>query len=91
MQDEFRRLADQYTKPLDEVFHGWVVMLNNRLWVSSSGQIFHPTRELAVKRFYNEFHWKVRRMVWNMYGNTQEYRKAWFDFKRINNFEVKYI
>ena len=49
-----KELADSHTKSLDQVFHGYVVLLNNRVWVTDIGIIFHPSREIAIRRFYNE-------------------------------------
>jgi hypothetical protein len=93
MDNQFLRdIADIYTKSPDEAFHGYVIMLNNRIWVSDGGLIFHPSRETAIRRFYNEMSWKVRRRVYHISASSNNnYRQAWFRFKKENNFEVKYI
>lgn len=88
-----KELADSHTKSLDQVFHGYVVLLNNRVWVTDIGIIFHPSREIAIRRFYNEMHWRVRRQIYIRYGTceVQRYKNSWNRFKKENNFEVKYI
>lgn len=93
MDNQFLKdIADMYTKSPEEAFHGYVIMLNNRIWVSDMGLIFHPSREVAIRRFYNEMSWKIRRRVYRIHDRDNvNTRQAWFRFKKENNFEVKYI
>lgn len=91
---ELKRIADAFTVPVNDAFHGWIITLNGRIWKTWDGKIFHESREKAVRRFYNEMRWRVRRELRNSFGRSNDSinnTSLWFQFKKINNFEVKEI
>lgn len=55
--------SDSILEPNEE---RWVITVCGRL-VSIGGKVFYGTREQAVKAFYNTFHWRARRDLWQVH------------------------
>lgn len=47
--------------PLDTGFHGWIVVLDNRIFTTRAGKFIFPSREKAVKAFHDRMVWTVAR------------------------------
>lgn len=50
----------QYTKPIEEIIHGWIIFIDGQIWKSPhTGNFIFNSRESAVSAFYNCMRWKV--------------------------------
>ena len=90
-----QEIIDENTKPIEECLHGWIILIDGRIFKPKIGSFIFPTRKSAVRAFYNSMRWRVViRLGANdsgiMWNNSSSY---WARFKRTlgNRFEVKYI
>lgn len=90
--------------PLDTGFHGWVIILDNRIFTTRAGKFIFPSKGKAVKAFYNRMVWTVARhysffmergwsapnppWVGNYWSHSGEY---WKDFKNYLGDRLKFV
>lgn len=82
---------------INEAIHGFVVMLDNKIWKNRYGAFIFDSRQEANQAFYNGTRWQVTRIAsaaiygTNSHGWPQEYdrsRELWMEFKRAANFQI---
>ena len=80
------RIIQQYTVSPEVCLHGWIILIDNRIWINYYGCFLWETRNKAVKTFYNCMKWRASRIMreenheefnWSLY-NTH-----WKIFKEI--------
>ena len=49
----------QYTKPIEEALHGWIILIDGQVWKSPARGFIFNSRKQAVTAFYNGMRWKV--------------------------------
>lgn len=88
----------QYTKPIEEVLHGWIILINGQVWKSPSDtrNFIFDSREQAVTAFYNGMRWRVISIMGRAEGNDHYWRDSsmyWTQFKEAlkDRMEVRQI
>lgn len=88
----------QYTKPIEEVLHGWIILIDGQVWKSSSDtrSFIFDSREQAVTAFYNGMRWRVVSILGRMEGNSYYGRDRstyWARFKEAlkDRMEIRQI
>lgn len=81
----------------NDALHGFVVMLNNKIWKSRDGAFIFESRRRANQTFYNQERWYFTRTVstalygLNSYGMPEHYdhsTRLWNEFKSSVNFKI---
>lgn len=47
--------------PANEALHGWIILINDKVYRPRVGNFIYKTRQQAVKSLYNRLSWKVAR------------------------------
>lgn len=99
-QDNYRRavnrIIQQYTVSPEVCLHGWIILIDNRVWINTMGCFLWDTKDKAVKAFYNCMKWRASQIIreenheefhWSMY------HKHWKIFKKIlgDRLQIKQI
>ena len=74
----------QYTKPIEEVLHGWIILIDGQVWKPYVGSFIFNSREQAVTAFYNGMRWRVISTIGRAEGNEYYWRNSsmyWARFK----------
>lgn len=74
----------QYTKPIEEVLHGWIILIDGQVWKPHVGSFIFNSREQAVTAFYNVMRWRVISTMGRAEGNGYYWRNSsmyWARFK----------
>ena len=68
----------QYTKPIEEVLHGWIILIDGQVWKSPSDtrSFIFDSREQAVTSFYNGMSWRVVSTLGRLEGNSYYWRDS---------------
>lgn len=68
----------QYTKPIEEVLHGWIILIDGQVWKSPSDtrSFIFDSREQAVTAFYNGMRWRVVSTLGRAEGNNYYWRNS---------------
>lgn len=64
---------------LDDNNRGWCILVAGRV-ITINGRMLYPTREQAVKAFYNRFNWRVTSAMHN--ANSRGTSSWWRDRNR---------
>lgn len=90
------RIIQQYTVFPEACLHGWIILLDNRIWINTMGCFLWDTRDKAIKTFYNCMKWRVSQIMREenreeFYGST--YHTHWKIFKEIlgDKLQIKQI
>lgn len=80
------RIIQQYTVSPEVCLHGWIILIDNRIWINTMGCFLWDTRNKAVKAFYNCMKWKASRIMRE--ENHEEFNWSlcntrWKIFKKI--------
>ena len=57
------RIIQQYTVSPEVCLHGWIILIDNRIWINTMGCFLWDTRNKAVKAFYNCMKWRASRIM----------------------------
>ena len=90
------RIIQQYTVSPEVCLHGWIILLDNRIWINTTGCFLWDTRDKAIRAFYNCMKWRASRIMRE--ENHEEfsmflYRGHWKIFKEIlgDRLQIKQI
>ena len=90
------RIIQQYTVSPEVCLHGWIILIDNRIWINTMGCFLWDTRNKAVKAFYNCMKWRASRIMRE--ENHEEfnwslYETHWKKFKEIlgDRLQIKQI
>lgn len=90
------RIIQQYTVSLEVCLHGWIILIDNRIWINTTGCFLWDTRDKAIKAFYNCMKWRASRIMRE--ENHEEfymslYNTHWKIFKEIlgDRLQIKQI
>ena len=80
------RIIQQYTVSPEVCLHGWIILIDNRIWINTMGCFLWDTRDKAVKAFYNCMKWRASRIMRE--ENHEEFNWSlcntrWKIFKKI--------
>ena len=80
------RIIQQYTVSPEVCLHGWIILIDNRIWINTMGCFLWDTRNKAVKAFYNCMKWRASRIMRE--DNHEEFNWSlcntrWKIFKKI--------
>ena len=86
----------QYTKPIEEVLHGWIILIDGQVWKPHVGSFIFNSSEQAVTAFYNGMRWRVISTIGRAEGNEHYWRNSsmyWARFKEAlkGRMEIKQI
>lgn len=86
----------QYTKPIEEVLHGWIILIDGQVWKPHVGSFIFNSREQAVTAFYNGMRWRVISTMGRAEGNDYYWRNSsmyWARFKEAlkDRMEIRQI
>lgn len=86
----------QYTKPVEEVLHGWIILIDGQVWKLHVGSFLFNSRKQAVTSFYNCMRWRVISTMGQAEGNDHYWRDCsmyWARFKEAlrGRMEVRQI
>lgn len=86
----------QYTKPIEEVLHGWIILIDGQVWKPYAGSFIFNSRKQAVTAFYNGMRWRVISIMGRAEGNDYYWRNSsmyWARFKEAlkGRMEIRYI
>lgn len=86
----------QYTKPIEEVLHGWIILIDGQVWKPYVGSFIFNSRKQAVTTFYNMMRWRVISTIGRAEGNEYYWRNSsmyWARFKEAlkGRMEIKQI
>ena len=86
----------RYTKPIEEVLHGWIILIDGQVWKPYVGSFIFNSREQAVTAFYNGMRWRVISTIGRAEGNEHYWRNSsmyWARFKEAlkGRMEIKQI
>ena len=77
-----------------ELMHGYVVLLDNKIWRDSNGRFIFQDEDPANGSFYRD----MRSCIANQYrrdgADMSEYRdtrSSWLEFKRMAGFRIAHI
>lgn len=90
------RIIQQYTVSPEVCLHGWIILIDNRIWINTTGCFLWDTRDKAIRAFYNCMKWRASRIMRE--ENHEEfsmflYRGHWKIFKEIlgDRLQIKQI
>lgn len=90
------RIIQQYTVSPEVCLHGWIILIDNRIWINTMGCFLWDTRNKAVKAFYNCMKWRASRIMRE--ENHEEFNWSlcntrWKIFKKIlgDRLQIKQI
>lgn len=90
------RIIQQYTVSPEVCLHGWIILIDNRIWINTTGCFLWDTRDKAVRAFYNHMKWRASRIMRE--ENHEEfsmslYHNHWKIFKEIlgDRLQIKQI
>lgn len=79
----------------ENLFHGWIIIVNDKVWMNDNGVFLFDDRAKAMQAFYNCMKWKFRNQIYQYNrsnGTTlEENRFYWDSFKRAIGFSIKHI
>ena len=80
------RIIQQYSVSPEVCLHGWIILIDNRIWINTMGCFLWDTRNKAVKAFYNCMKWRASRIMRE--ENHEEFNWSlcntrWKIFKKI--------
>lgn len=52
-------LRNSVVDPRD-ILHGWIVLIDNKIFISNKGKFIFETREKAVRALYSTLSWRAR-------------------------------
>lgn len=86
----------QYTKPIEEVLHGWIILIDGQVWKSPSRGFIFNSRKQAVAAFYNGMRWRVTSSMGRAEGNDHYWSDTsmyWARFKEAlkDRMEIRQI
>ena len=97
-------MQDSGFVPVNELLHGWVIIIDDKIYKPRVGNFLHKTRQQAVKSLYNSLSWKVARhysylrergesisnppWIGNYWSQRGEY---WRDFKNYLGDRLKIV
>lgn len=86
----------QYTKLIEEVFHGWIILIDGQVWKSYAGNFIFNSRKQAVTAFYNGMRWRIVGSMGRAEGNNHYWRNSsmyWARFKETlkDRMEIRQI
>lgn len=82
----------QYTKPVEEVLHGWIILIDGQVWKSPTRSFIFDSRKQAVAAFYNGMRWRVIITIGRAEGNDHYWRNSsmyWTQFKEALKDRIK--
>lgn len=85
-----------YTKPIEEVLHGWIILIDGQVWKPRVGSFIFNSRKQAVTAFYNIMRWKVISTMGRAENNYNYWRTSsiyWAQFKETlkDRMEIRQI
>lgn len=86
----------QYTKPVEEVFHGWIILIDGQVWKSTTRSFIFDSKRQATAAFYNVMRWKVISTMGRAEGDDYYWNNGsryWARFKEAlkDRIEVRQI
>lgn len=90
-------ILSQYTEPIEEVLHGWIILIDGQVWKSPYTRSFiFNSRKQAVTTFYNGMRWKVVSSMERAEGNDHYWSDSsmyWARFKEAlkDRMEIRQI
>ena len=86
----------QYTKPIEAVLHGWIILIDGQVWKPRVGNFIFNSRKQAVTAFYNMMRWRVISSIGIAEGNIHYWRNSsmyWAQFKEAlkDRMEIRQI
>lgn len=89
-------IIHQYTKPIEEVLHGWIILIDGQVWKPHVGSFLFNSRKQAVTAFYNGMRWRVVSIMGRAEGNNHYWRDCsmyWTRFKEAlkDRMEIRQI
>lgn len=99
-QDNYKRavnrIIQQYTVSPEAYLHGWIILIDNRIWINTTGCFLWDTRDKAIRAFYNCMKWRASQIMRE--ENHEEfywsiYHTHWKIFKEIlgDRLQIKQI
>ena len=77
-------ILSQCTEPIEEVLHGWIILIDGQVWKSPARGFIFNSRKQAVTTFYNGMRWKVASSMGRAEGNDHYWSDTsmyWARFK----------
>lgn len=86
----------QYTKPIEEIIHGWIILIDGQVWRPRIGSFLFNSRKQAVSAFYNGMRGTVVYTMGRAEGNNYYWRNSsmyWARFKEAlkDRMEIRQI
>ena len=90
------RIIQQYTVSPEVCLHGWIILIDNRIWINTTGCFLWDTRDKAIRAFYNCMKWRASRIMRAENNETFSmslYHNHWKIFKEIlgDRLQIKQI
>ena len=90
------RIIQQYTVSPEVCLHGWIILIDNRIWINTTGCFLWDTRDKAIRAFYNHMKWRASRNMREENNETYSmslYHNHWKIFKEIlgDRLQIKQI
>ena len=90
------RIIQQYTVSPEVCLHGWIILIDNRIWINATGCFLCDTRDKAIRAFYNHMKWRASRIMRvenNETFSMSLYHNHWKIFKEIlgDRLQIKQI
>ena len=90
------RIIQQYTVSPEVCLHGWIIFIDNRIWINTTGCFLCVTRDKAIRAFYNHMKWRASRIMREENNETYSmslYHNHWKIFKEIlgDRLQIKQI
>lgn len=90
-KDIIRAISDSIMpRHLTDKFEGCYIIIDGKVYIDGTGKFLFPTKQQAVRNFYNTFSWKVKREYYQIcrrrnprysYGDTAR-SEIWAEFKK---------
>lgn len=89
-------ILSQCTEPIEEVLHGWIILIDGQVWKSPARGFIFNSRKQAVTVFYNGMRWKVASSMGRAEGNDHYWSDTsmyWARFKEAlkDRMEIRQI
>ena len=90
------RIIQQYTVSPEVCLHGWIILIDDRIWINTTGCFLWDTRDKAIRAFYNHMKWRASRIMREENNETFSmslYHNYWKIFKKIlgDRLQIKQI
>lgn len=78
-------------KPVRELFNGWIILIDGKVFKIPNGRFIFTTRQQAVKSFYNTMRWRLICKIYQTSGQYSwgEASQYWKSFKAALRGRIK--